>query len=142
MSTTPTFVPGYMAAIEIGPDGTETDLTVVGRVLSLDWSRVSLPKPVFGQQYVNTVPGQISGSLSAGGHISVEILPELLPLLEADAPLPFTIVVGETGGTIDAGTYTGFVSPTGLGHSDDAQGEWEWTFDGDTDGPVTYTAPA
>lgn len=138
MSTGPTFVQGYLASIEIG---TTTELPLTGRVLSMDLQRGTNPKPVFGQKWINTVPGQIGGTLSAGGHVSVEMLPEILPLIESDVALDFRIYVGEEGGTIDGGAFAGKLNSSGISISDDAEGEWEWTFDGAVDGAVTFTPP-
>jgi len=139
MVSGPTFVQGYLAEIEIG---TTTELPLTGRVLSLDLQRGSNPKPVFGQKWINNVGGQIGGTLSAGGHVSVEMLAELIPLLESDVSLDFKIYVGEEGGVIDGGAFTGKINASGIGLSDDAEGEWEWTFDGAIDGAVTFTPPA
>ena len=136
-----TFVPGYLAEIILDVGGADTDLTVVGNVLSMDFSKSVLPKPVFGQQWRNSASGQISGSVSAGGHVSVETLPALLPLLELEAPIDFTIYVGTAGGAIDAGEYEGSLIVGSLSISDDAEGEWEFTIDGETNGPVAFTPP-
>ncbi len=137
MTTTPTFIPGYLAEIEINL----VDFTIVGNVLSLDFAPTVLPKPVFGQQYANAIGGQITATLSASGHLSTEILPSLLPLIESNTSVDFTITIGEAGGTIDGGTFSGKLVASGLSITDDATGEWEWSFDGTTDGPITYTAP-
>lgn len=45
-----TFVPGYQAEIIFDVGGSDADLTVVGNVLSMDFTKNVLPKPVFGQQ--------------------------------------------------------------------------------------------
>jgi hypothetical protein len=139
MSTSPTFVQGYLADITIG---SADELKLTGRVLSMNLTRGSNPKPVFGQRWINKVPGQIDGTLSAGGHVSVEMLSELLPLIESDVALDFTIYVGEAGGAIDGGSFTGKVHSSGITLEADAEGEWEWSFDGAIDGAVSFTAPA
>lgn len=136
-----TFVPGYMAEIILDVGGSNTDLTVVGNVLSMDLTKNVLPKPVFGQQWRNSASGQISGSISCGGHVSTEILPALLPLVELETPIAFTIYVGEAAGAIDGGQYAGTMVVGSLSISDDAEGEWEFTIDGETDGAVTFTPP-
>ena len=138
MTSGPTFVQGYLAEITIG---TASELALTGRVLSMDLQRGSNPKPVFGQKWINNVPGQIGGTLSAGGHVSVEMLAELLPLIESDVSLDFEIYVGDTTGTIDGGSFTGKVNASGISVADDAEGEWTWTFDGAIDGEVKFTAP-
>lgn len=136
-----TFVPGYMAEVILDVGGSDVDLTVVGNVLSLDFSKSVLPKPVFGQQWRNSASGQISGSFSVGGHVSIETLPALLPLVELQAPIEFTMYVGESGGVIDGGEYSGSCVVGSLSVSDDAEGEWEFTIDAETNGPVTFTPP-
>ncbi len=136
-----TFVPGYQAEIIFDVGGSDADLTVVGNVLSMDFTKNVLPKPVFGQQWRNSASGQISGSVSCSGHVSVEILPLLLPLVELETPIDFTIYVGTEGGGIDAGQYAGALVVGSLSVSDDAEGEWEFSIDGETDGPVLFTPP-
>lgn len=140
-----TFVPGYLASIKLtlDPDGTpiENDLTVVGNVIAMEFNRAVLNKAVFGQKYSNSIAGQITGTISCSGHVSVETLPLFLPMIESDTPLAFEIVVGETGGTVDAGIYTGFVAITSYSIDDDAEQEWEWNLDGATSGDVTFTPP-
>ena len=133
--TTPTWIPGYMAAIEIDTN----DLTVVGNVLSIDISKVVNPKPVFGQKWRNSASGQLSGTISAGGHQSVEIIPLFLPMMEKETPLAFTIYVGDEAGTIDAGEYAGNLILSSYQTGDDAEGEWDWTLEGELDGPITFT---
>ena len=133
------FIPGYLASVELTLAAVPVDLTVIGNVLSLDLSKNALPKPVFGQQWRNTASGQLSGALSLGGHLSVEHAGTLLDLIVSEEPIPFVIYAGEEGGTIDAGSYEGNCVVSGISISDDAEGEWEWTLDADTDGPVTFT---
>lgn len=139
---TQTFVPGYLAEIKLTlPASAEVDLTVIGNVLSLDISKSVLPKPVFGQQWRNSASGQLSGSISAGGHLSVELAEDLFSLIEANVPVAFEIHAGDATSGIDAGTYTGEVVTGSLSISSDAEGEWEWTLDGETNGPVVFTVP-
>ena len=129
-----------MAEIQVtGPVATDVDLTVVGNVLSLDITKSVLPKPVFGQQWRNSAAGQLSGSLSAGGHLSVEIAGDLMAIIEVETPIPFEIHAGDTTAGIDAGTYVGEIVPGSLSISSDAEGEWEWTLDGETNGPIVFT---
>ena len=137
---TQTFIPGYLAEIQLTlPVATDVDLTVVGNVLSLDITKSVLPKPVFGQQWRNSAAGQLSGAISAGGHLSVEIAGDLFDLIETQIPVEFEIHAGDTTAGIDAGTYTGEVVTGSLSISSDAEGEWEWTLDGETNGPVVFT---
>ena len=136
-----TFVPGYQAEIIFDVGGADVDLTVVGNVLSMDFTKATLPKSVFGQQWRNTASGQLSGAISAGGHVSVEVLPLLLPLILLEEPLAFTMYVGTLGGAIDAGEYAGDLVVGTLSINDDSEGEWEWSIDGETDGPVLFTPP-
>ena len=126
-----------MAAITIDSE----DLTVVGNVMSLDITKGALPKPVFGQQWRNTAGGQLTGAVTISGHMSVEITPLLLPLIESEAAVAISIYIGEEGGAIDAGSNDGLIVITGLSESTDAEGEWEFTLDGELDGPLAFTAP-
>jgi len=138
--TAPVFIPGYMAEIKVTiPVATDIDLTVVGNVLGIDITKSVLPKPVFGQQWRNSAAGQLSGSISAGGHLSVLIADDLMTIIETETPIPFEIHAGDTASGIDAGTYTGNVVPGSLSITADAEGEWEWTLDGETDGPIIFT---
>lgn len=132
-----TFIPGYMASISIDSE----DLTVVGNVLSIDLTKGGLPKSVFGQQWRNTASGQISGSISVSGHLSVEIAPLLMPLIEAETPIPIVVYMGDEGGAIDGGSNAGNIVVTGLSESADSEGEWEWTIEGELDGALVYTPP-
>lgn len=130
-----------MAEIQVTiPIASDVDLTVVGNVLSLDITKSVLPKPVFGQAWRNSAAGQNSGAISAGGHLSVEIAGDLQTIIEVNTPIPFSIHAGDTVSGIDAGTYTGEMVPGSLSISSDAEGEWEWTLDGETNGPVVFTA--
>ena len=135
---TTTWIPGYMSSIEIGTD----DLTVVANVLGLDLAPAVLPKAVFGQKYRNSTGGQISGSLSVAGHMTVEVLPLFLPMVESDESLDFVMYAGEEGGTIDGGSFTGKIRISSLSIPSSADGEWDWSLDAEFDGPVTFTPPA
>lgn len=135
-----TFIPGYLSEIVLGP-ADEFDLTLTGNVLSLDLSKGINAKPVFGQQWRNSVGGQITGAISAGGHLSVENAAYWIAIIETVGVLSFRIYAGEEGGAIDAGEYSGSVIASSISITSDAEGEWEWTMDAETDGPVAFTPP-
>lgn len=139
--TTPVFIPGWQASIELG--NPSVDLTVIGNVLNFSRTRASLPKPVFGSQFRHEIPGQASGTLAASGHVSAAHLADLENLFATSAAgsVPYVIQVGAEGTDTDGGKYTGLAAITEFSIDDDAEGEWDWAISATLDGAPNYTPP-
>lgn len=132
-----TFVPGWDSQITINAE----DLTIVGNVLGFVRSRASQPKPVFGSKSQREIPGQGSGTINVGGHISVEKVAALEAIIEANASVAYTIVAGNATDSTEAGQWAGNMAVTELSVDADATGEWDFTLSGTMDEWPTYTAP-
>lgn len=130
-----TFIPGWESEITINSE----DLTVVGNVLSFTRTKASNPKPVFGQQFRNELPGQAGGSLSANGHMSIEKVEALEEMFNAATSVEYSIQAGTAGGDTDAGQWTGLLVVTELTIDTEAEGEWEWSISATLDGEPLYT---
>lgn len=133
---TTTFIPGYFAEITIDT----IDYHIVGNVLGVDGSKTVPRKPVFGQPAIAAISGQRSWTISAGGHIAAEApTADLFAAFVNEVALPFTIQMGETGGSTDGGLLSGDLIISGLSITDDSEGEWEWSLTAEVDGDVTHT---
>jgi len=132
------YVPGWQTGLTINL----IDVGVTGNVLSLDQTRASLPKPVFGQPHRDELPGQRSGTLTASGHVTTEKISDLQDLIESDVAVPYEIQVGTAAGPLDAGKYTGNLVISQLTIDSDAEDQWSWAISATLDGAPLYTAPA
>jgi hypothetical protein len=130
----PIFIPGYEATVTFNAD----DFSAVGSVISLDQSKNMMTKPVFGSAFAHSLGGQKSGTISAQGHISTTKLPELQAAFDSEAPIAFTIQIGDAAGTTDAGNYSGNCNITSLTVEANADGEWDWTLEAQTTGEITF----
>ena len=133
----PTFIQGYLGTITIN-----TDPIITANVLNFNQTKNVMTKPVIGTPDAFTLSGQTSGSISIQGHVSVEQLPELQAIFDALVPVAFSIQVGDASGATDAGLYAGLVVVGNLNLTATADGEWDYTADGQTSGITTYTPAA
>ena len=94
-----------------------------------------------GTGFMKSIPGPITGTLTASGHIVTETQ---FNALEAtylkDIPVAFSLTIVE-GKTTD-GEYAGFVTLSDLDVATTADGNWSFTLSGETSGVVTYTPAA
>src|SRR5690606_413355 len=134
----PTFIPGYQATVTLNAE----DITAIGNVLSLNLTKSVMNKPVFGSPAGRSLNGQRGGTFSASGHIAAEKLAALVAMFEAEAPIDFTIQVGEASGATDGGTFTGTCNISSFTIEANADGEWDWSIQAATDGVVTHTPAA
>jgi hypothetical protein len=135
MTTSPTFIPGYLGTLTVNAE----DISAVVANATLTLTRNALSKPTLGQAWGFALSGQRSGTVSYSGHLSVEQAAALNAIFMEDLPVDFSFQMGEGGGETDAGTYTGKCVITSLAHEVAADGEWDWTLEATTSGPVTYT---
>lgn len=136
---TTTFIPGYLATIEIDSE----DLTIFANVIGLSSTKNAPRKPVFGQNASNVISGQQSWSGECSGHLAVEgPIATLLATYAKSELVEYTIQIGEAGGATDAGTFTGNLTLSSLDISDDAEGEWDWSAGFEIDGEPLYTPAA
>ncbi len=131
------FIPGWNTTITIDTD----DFTVFGNVLGFTRTKASLPKPVFGSQFRNEVPGQAGGSISVQGHVSVSGIIHLNDAFDSQTSVPYIIQVGDAAGPTDAGQFAGDLVVSELTLDTDAEGEWEFTMACTLDGTPAYTPP-
>ena len=135
---TNSYIPGWQSGVTINL----VDVGVIGNVLSLDQTRASLPKPVFGKPHRDELPGQRSGTLSASGHVTVEKLSDLQALIESDVAVAYTLDVGTAGGALDAGQYAGSLVVSQLTLDSDAEDQWSWAIQATLNGAPALTPPA
>jgi predicted secreted protein len=133
----PTFIPGYLGTVLLNTD----DISAVGSVVSLSKTRNIMTKPTFGSPYAFSLGGQKLGSFSAQGHVSVEQIADIDNAFASDAPIAFSIQIGDAAGPTDAGLYAGNCVLSDYTITANADGEWDWSIEAQTSGAVTYTAP-
>lgn len=138
MTTSPTFVPGYLGTLTINSE----DVSAIVANATLTLNRNVLSKPTLGQPWGFSLSGQRSGTISYSGHLSVEQAAALNEIFGEDLPVDFSFQMGEGGGATDAGVYSGKCVITSLAHEVAADGEWDWTLESATSGPVVYTPAA
>lgn len=138
MSTSPTFIPGYLGTVTLNAQ----DISAIGSVVSLAKNRNVMTKPTFGQAWGFSLGGQRIAAFSASGHVSAELAPALEAAFDADAPIGFSLQVGEGAGATDAGLHTGFCVISSFTISANADGEFDWSIDAQSSGSVTYTPAA
>ena len=131
----PVFIPGYLGTVTLNAD----NISAVGSVVSLTRTRNIMPKPTFGSAYAFSLGGQKVGAFDASGHISVEKLPELEAAFVSDAPITFSLQIGDAAGATDAGLYSGNCVVGDFTIEASADGEWDWSISCTTSGVVTYT---
>ena len=132
-----TYIPGFATNITIDTE----DLTITGRVLDFNRAKASLPKPVFGQQFRNELPGQASGTLAVQGHVSVANVAILEALFVSEISVPFVMQMGEAGEANDGGSYAGFLVINALDFNSDAEDEWTYSLGAAIDGAADFTPP-
>jgi hypothetical protein len=133
-----TFIPGYLAAVTINAE----DLTVVGQVIGYSDDATSLPKPVFGTRYRNTVRGQGVVSIDVSGHLSAEVIDALMVMNALPTSVLYAIQIGELAGATDSGSLTGSAVITNLTLGDDATANWSWSLTLESDGDPVFTPVA
>lgn len=130
----PVFIQGYLGTITINADP-----IITANVLNFNQTRNIMNKPVIGAPEAFALAGQISGTVSIQGHVSVAQLPELQTIFDSLVPVTFTIQVGDAAGATDAGLYSGNMVLGNLNLTATADGEWDYTADGQTSGTTTFT---
>ena len=99
----PVFIPGYLGQVTLNAD----NISAVGSVVSLTRTRNIMSKPTFGSPYAFSLGGQKVGAFDASGHVAVLQLPDLEAAFVSDAPIAFSLQVGDAAGATDAGLYSG-----------------------------------
>ena len=136
---TTTFIPGYLAEIEIDTE----DYTIFANVLGISSTKNAPRKPVFGRTASQVISGQASWSGEMSGHLAAEgPLAELLATYAKSELVTYTIQIGEAGGPTDGGTLSGELTLSSLDISDDAEGEWDFSSGFEIDGEPLHTPPA
>jgi predicted secreted protein len=100
-----------------------------------------MTKPTFGSAFAHSLGGQKLGTFSANGHVSAEQLADLQTAFNSDAPIAFSLQIGDAAGATDAGIYSGDCVLSSFEITASADGEWDWSIEAQTSGDVTY-APA
>jgi len=137
MTASPTFVPGYLGTVLLNTE----DISAIGSVVSLQKTRNLMTKPTFGSEYAHSLGGQKIGAFSANGHVSVEQIGDIEAAFNSDAPIDFSLQIGDAAGPTDAGVYVGQCVLSSYTIEASADGEWDWSIEAQTSGPVVYTAP-
>jgi hypothetical protein len=137
MTSGPTFIPGYLGTVLLNAD----DISAIGSVVSLSKTRNIMTKPTFGSPYAHSLGGQKLGSFSANGHVSAEQVGDLDAAFNSDAPIAFSLQIGDAAGPTDGGLYTGECVLSDFTIEASADGEWDWSIEAQTSGEIVYTAP-
>jgi hypothetical protein len=137
MTSGPTFIPGYLGTVLLNAD----DISAIGSVVSLSKTRNLMTKPTFGSAYAHSLGGQKLGTFSAQGHVSAEQVSDLETAFNSDAPIDFSLQIGDAAGPTDGGLYTGECVLSSFEITANADGEWDWSIEAQTSGPITYAAP-
>lgn len=132
------FIPGYLGTITINLE----DLSAVGSVWRLDFSKDLHVKPVFGSRAKRVLGGQLTASIGFDGHATPAAVAALQDAYLSTTPIPVSVQIGEGSTPTDAGLYTGNVVLGTLSLTANADGEVDFTASGQFDGSPTYTAPA
>ena len=130
-----TFIPGYFAAITISGD----DLAPNMASGVLTRNKNIMTKPVAGDQDVSVLPGLITGTVSASGHVSTEDIAKLQAAFVSNTTLVYIWQIGDAAAP-DAGAYGGNMLISSLVFAFDTEDEWTFTIDAVLDGTATYTA--
>jgi hypothetical protein len=138
MTSGPTFIPGYLGTVLLNAD----DISAIGSVVTLGQSRNLMTKPTFGSAFAHSLGGQKLATFSANGHVSAEQLGDLQNAFNSDAPIAFSLQVGDAAGATDAGIYSGDCVLSSFEITASADGEWDWSIEAQTSGDVVYTAPS
>ena len=133
----PTFLPGYLETVTIDTEG----VSASGNVLSLNLNKPTQNKPVFGNKWGRSIPGQRTGTFSASGHIAAEKVAALFALFDGDDPVDFSLQLGAAGQAPDGGLVQGKCNINSFTIDASADGEWEWSIQAATDGAVEHTPP-
>jgi predicted secreted protein len=138
MVTSPTFIPGYKATVTLNAD----NISASGSVVSLSQTRNLLAKPTFGSTHQHSLGGQRLGTFSANGHVSAEQVADLQSAFDSDAPIAFSLQIGDAAGPTDGGMYEGDCVLSDYTIEANADGEWDWSIEATTSGIITYTPAA
>ena len=128
----PTFIPGYLATVTLNAD----NISAVGSVVSLTRTRNIMSKPVFGSPYAYSLGGQKVGAFDASGHLSTENMADLEAAFISDAPIAFSLQIGDAAGATDAGLYSGNCVVGDYTIEASADGEFDWSISATTSGAV------
>lgn len=130
------FIPGYLGTVTINSQ----DISATGSVVRLALSRTVMTKPVFGSAWGKSLGGQSLGAFSASGHVDTEKVAALNTMFSTGA-VTFSLQVGQADAATDGGLYSGTCVISNFTIEANADGEWDWSIEAQTDGTVTY-APA
>ena len=131
----PTFIPGYLGTVTLGVE----DISAIGSVVRLQKTRNVMTKPTFGNPWGFSLGGQKIAAFSASGHLSAEQAAALEAAFDEDLPFTFALQIGEASGVTDGGLHSGNVVLSQLTVEANADGEWDWSCEAQTSGPVIYT---
>lgn len=126
-----------------GAEGTvqiNSNPIVVGQTYDFAVTRNVMQKSFVGQAWGHSLSGQKRASFSASGSVSVEGYPGLMTAFDAGS-IPVTVQIGTAAGATDAGLYSGTFNVSNVSITVNGDGEWDWSFQAESDGAVTYTPP-
>ena len=131
-----TFVPGYLAEFKIGANQLES--MIASGTLTLN--KNIMLKHVCGSDEPTALAGLVTGSISVSGSISAEDVAKLNAAFEDSAVAVYIFQIGEDGGALDAGAYTGNAMVEGLSVAFDADDSWTFSLDLVCSAIATYGA--
>ena len=134
----PTFIPGYLISFELDTDET---VSLSADSVALAYGSATLAKPTFGARAQSAIAGQTSGTFTASGHGSIEVLAPLLGTLRA-ATAPVQVLL-QYGAVPTNGGNDAFAMIIGEITTDaSADGQLSWTLNGVVTGEVVFTPVA
>ena len=131
-----TWIAGYITEVKIGADQIESMVASGGLTLNKN----IMLKNVAGAAEPTALAGLITGTISVSGSVSVEDAAKLNAAFESTATVVYIFQIGEDGGSLDAGAYTGNAMVESLALDFDANDSWTFSMDMILDGAATYGA--
>lgn len=130
----PTGIQGYLGTITLN----SVDISAEGRVVRLNKTRNVMTKPRFGSQWSASLGGQRIANFSAQGHVTADKIADLEAMFDAES-IAFSIQIGEATEASDAGVQAGVCIVSSYTIEANADGEWDWSIDAQSDEAVTHT---
>lgn len=133
-----TLIPGYLATVTLNAE----DVTAIGGVYRLNLNRTVNTKNLAGSKWAGALGGQQHFTFSAQGSLSAEKAAALNAAAIDTGRIAFSLQVGEAAGATDAGVYNGTGEISNFTIDGNADGEFDWSLDLQSDGAVVYTPVA
>ena len=130
-------IAGYLGTVTLNTQ----DISSIGLVTAVNYGRNLMSRPTFGAGWTKTKGGVRSVNFTANGILDSAGAAKLQAAYAAEAPVAFSLQVGEAGQATDGGLHSGNCVIGQLTITGNADGEFEWNLSATSDGTVTFTPP-